>query len=66
MSRTITVAGASLELEERGDGRPLLFLHPGEGLEPVGAAIRGAETVQHTFLSRCKQLSRHQKPEKYR
>jgi pimeloyl-ACP methyl ester carboxylesterase len=34
MSRTITVAGASLELEERGDGRPLLFLHPGEGLEP--------------------------------
>jgi pimeloyl-ACP methyl ester carboxylesterase len=34
MSRTISVAGASLELEERGDGRPLLFLHPGEGLEP--------------------------------
>ncbi len=34
MSRTITVAGVSLELEERGEGRPLLFLHPGEGLEP--------------------------------
>ncbi|MGA8195454.1 MAG: alpha/beta hydrolase [Acetobacteraceae bacterium] len=34
MNRTITVAGVSLELEERGEGRPLLFLHPGEGLEP--------------------------------
>jgi pimeloyl-ACP methyl ester carboxylesterase len=34
MSRAITVAGVSLELEERGHGRPLLFLHPGEGLEP--------------------------------
>jgi pimeloyl-ACP methyl ester carboxylesterase len=34
MSRAITVAGVSLELEERGEGRPLLFLHPGEGLEP--------------------------------
>ena len=32
--RSITVAGVSLELEERGDGPPLLFLHPGEGLEP--------------------------------
>jgi len=34
MSRAISVAGVSLELEERGEGRPLLFLHPGEGLEP--------------------------------
>ena len=34
MSRTITIAGASLELVERGDGRPLLFLHAGEGLMP--------------------------------
>jgi pimeloyl-ACP methyl ester carboxylesterase len=34
MSRAVTVAGVSLELEERGEGRPLLFLHPGEGLEP--------------------------------
>jgi pimeloyl-ACP methyl ester carboxylesterase len=34
MSRTVTVAGVSLELEERGEGQPLLFLHPGEGLEP--------------------------------
>ena len=34
MSRTISIAGVSLDLEERGEGRPLLFLHPGEGLEP--------------------------------
>ena len=34
MNRTISVAGVSLELEERGEGRPLLFLHPGEGLQP--------------------------------
>ena len=34
MTRSISIAGVSLELEERGDGPPLLFLHPGEGLEP--------------------------------
>ncbi len=34
MSSTLTVAGVRLELEEQGQGRPLLFLHPGEGLQP--------------------------------
>jgi len=34
MARSITIAGVSLELEERGSGQPLLFLHPGEGLQP--------------------------------
>jgi pimeloyl-ACP methyl ester carboxylesterase len=34
MVRTLTVAGVSLEIEERGEGRPLLFLHAGEGLAP--------------------------------
>jgi pimeloyl-ACP methyl ester carboxylesterase len=34
MSRHLTVSGVTLELEERGVGRPLLFLHPGEGLQP--------------------------------
>ncbi len=34
MSRRLTVAGVDLEIEDRGEGRPLLFLHPGEGLEP--------------------------------
>ena len=34
MSRTITVSGVALDIHERGQGRPLLFLHPGEGLQP--------------------------------
>ncbi len=34
MPRTISIAGTTLELEERGQGRPLLFLHAGEGLAP--------------------------------
>ncbi|HEX2939539.1 MAG TPA: alpha/beta hydrolase [Rhodopila sp.] len=35
MSRHVVVAGINLELEEAGHGRPLLFLHPGEGLWPA-------------------------------
>jgi pimeloyl-ACP methyl ester carboxylesterase len=34
MSRSITVSGVALDIEEHGQGRPLLFLHPGEGLQP--------------------------------
>jgi pimeloyl-ACP methyl ester carboxylesterase len=34
MAQSINIAGVSLELEQRGSGRPLLFLHPGEGLQP--------------------------------
>jgi pimeloyl-ACP methyl ester carboxylesterase len=34
MSSPITVAGVTLDIEEAGQGRPLLFLHPGEGLQP--------------------------------
>jgi pimeloyl-ACP methyl ester carboxylesterase len=34
MARSVTVDGVALELEERGSGHPLLFLHPGEGLQP--------------------------------
>jgi pimeloyl-ACP methyl ester carboxylesterase len=34
MSRHVTVAGVNLEFEEKGQGRPILFLHPGEGLQP--------------------------------
>jgi pimeloyl-ACP methyl ester carboxylesterase len=33
-SRTLPFAGTRLELIERGAGRPLLFLHAGEGLMP--------------------------------
>ena len=35
MSSAITVTGVTLEIEEAGQGRPLLFLHPGEGLQPA-------------------------------
>jgi pimeloyl-ACP methyl ester carboxylesterase len=34
MSTMLSVAGTSLEVLERGQGRPLLFLHAGEGLAP--------------------------------
>ena len=33
-ARPLSIAGADLELVERGAGRPLLFLHAGEGLYP--------------------------------
>ncbi len=32
-SHPVTVAGVALEIEEAGQGRALLFLHPGEGLQ---------------------------------
>lgn len=34
MATMINVSGVDLEVEERGSGQPLLFLHAGEGLEP--------------------------------
>ncbi len=34
MSKRVSVAGVDLELIERGEGPPLLFLHAGEGLWP--------------------------------
>lgn len=34
MSRHMTISGVNLEIEEKGQGRPILFLHPGEGLQP--------------------------------
>ena len=34
MSRHVTISGVELEIEEKGQGRPILFLHPGEGLQP--------------------------------
>jgi pimeloyl-ACP methyl ester carboxylesterase len=35
---TKIIAGAKIELIERGSGRPLVFLHPGIGIDP-GAAV---------------------------
>jgi pimeloyl-ACP methyl ester carboxylesterase len=46
---TVVVGGVSVELIERGRGRPLLFLHPGIGLEPnapvLDALARGARVL---------------------
>ena len=35
----ITVSGVRVELIERGAGKPLLFLHPGIGIEPTAAVL---------------------------
>ena len=49
MSSPVTVAGVTLEVEEAGQGRPLLFLHPGEGLQPnrnwIEALARGHRVI---------------------
>jgi pimeloyl-ACP methyl ester carboxylesterase len=34
MKRTIAIAGTPIEFIDRGEGKPLLFLHAGEGLAP--------------------------------
>ena len=34
MTKMLSIAGTTLEMLERGQGCPLLFLHPGEGLAP--------------------------------
>jgi pimeloyl-ACP methyl ester carboxylesterase len=36
---SLTVAGVRVELIERGTGKPLLFLHPGIGIEPTTPVI---------------------------
>jgi pimeloyl-ACP methyl ester carboxylesterase len=41
MSSHITVAGVTLDIQETGQGRPLLFLHPGEGMQPNRPWIEG-------------------------
>ena len=34
MNRKLSIAGVDIEVHEKGAGRPLLFLHAGEGLHP--------------------------------
>src|SRR5690349_5413148 len=38
-ARPLTVAGLRIETIERGKGRPLLFLHPGIGLDPKAPVL---------------------------
>jgi pimeloyl-ACP methyl ester carboxylesterase len=49
---TLAVNGTRIEMVERGTGRPLLFLHPENGIEPALAAIeelaKGARVIAPT------------------
>lgn len=38
-TESLVVAGTRIDMIERGAGRPLLFLHPENGIEPAAAAI---------------------------
>ncbi len=49
---TLVVNGTRIDVIERGSGRPLLFLHPENGIEPALAAVetlaRGARVIAPT------------------
>jgi pimeloyl-ACP methyl ester carboxylesterase len=49
---TLVVNGTRIDLIERGSGRPLLFLHPENGIEPalaaIGALAKGARVIAPT------------------
>jgi pimeloyl-ACP methyl ester carboxylesterase len=49
MSSPTNVAGVTLEIEEAGQGRDLLFLHPGEGPQPNGAWIEALARSHHVI-----------------
>ena len=49
MSRSIAVAGVTLEVEEAGQGRDLLFLHPGEGSQPARGWIEALARDHHVI-----------------
>ena len=49
MSNPVTVAGVALEVEEAGMGRPLLFLHPGEGLQPARPWLAALARTHHVI-----------------
>jgi pimeloyl-ACP methyl ester carboxylesterase len=42
--QTIAVNGIRIEMIERGEGRPLLFLHPGIGIEPDACVLHRLAT----------------------
>jgi pimeloyl-ACP methyl ester carboxylesterase len=44
VAQTIGVNGIRIELIERGEGRPLLFLHPGIGIEPDAPVLERLAT----------------------
>ncbi len=46
---SLVVEGARIDMIERGSGRPLLFLHPENGIEPAAAAIDELAKSAHVF-----------------
>lgn len=46
---SLVVEGARIDMIERGSGRPLLFLHPENGIEPAAAAIDELAKAAHVF-----------------
>lgn len=46
---SLVVEGARIDMIERGSGRPLLFLHPEDGIEPAAAAIDALAKAAHVF-----------------
>ena len=48
MTKTMSIADTTLELVERGHGRPLLFLHPGEGLAAERPWLAGEAEIART------------------
>jgi pimeloyl-ACP methyl ester carboxylesterase len=49
MSRSMTVAGVTIEIEEAGKGPKLLFLHPGEGMGRGTAWIEALARDHHVI-----------------
>jgi pimeloyl-ACP methyl ester carboxylesterase len=49
MSSPVTVSGVTLDVEEAGEGPDLLFLHPGEGLQPNRAWIDALARDHHVI-----------------
>jgi pimeloyl-ACP methyl ester carboxylesterase len=46
---SLVVDGTRIEMTERGSGRPLLFLHPENGIEPAAAVIDELAKAAHVF-----------------
>jgi hypothetical protein len=37
--KSVVVNGLTIEVVERGEGRPILFLHPGIGIDPAAPVL---------------------------
>src|ERR1700728_2014864 len=46
---SLVVEGVRIDMIERGSGRPLLFLHPENGIEPAAAVLDELAEAAHVF-----------------